>query len=58
MKQVTLEMEKSFKAHIDQLLKLKVIRPSKSRHRTMAFIVKSGTSVDPVRGKETKGKER
>lgn len=58
MKQVTLEMEKSFKAHIDQLLKLKVIRPRKSRHRTTAFIVKSGTSVDPVTGKETKGKER
>lgn len=58
MKQVTLEMEKSFKAHIEQLLKLKVIRPSKSRHRTMAFMVKSGTAADPTTEKETKGKER
>lgn len=58
MKNVTIGMEESFKAHIDQLLKLKVIRPNQSRHRTMAFIVKSGTSIDPKTGKEIKGKER
>lgn len=58
MKNVTIGMEESFKAHIDALLKLKIIRPSQSRHRTMAFIVKSGTTVDPATGKETKGKER
>lgn len=58
MKNVTIGMEESYKAHVDQLLKLGVIRPSQSRHRTMAFIVKSGTSIDPITRKETKGKER
>ncbi|GJV70066.1 Orf y [Tanacetum coccineum] len=51
-------MEASFKKHIDSLLKLGVIRPSKSRHRTMAMMVNSGTTVDPATGVETKGKER
>ncbi|CAL5349298.1 unnamed protein product [Camellia sinensis] len=41
MKHITPAMKESFKKHIDQLLQLKVIRPSKSRHRTTAFIVNS-----------------
>ncbi|GJV61603.1 Orf y [Tanacetum coccineum] len=32
--------------------------PSKSRHRTMAMIVNSRTTIDPVTGREVKGKER
>nr|WEX32083.1 polyprotein [Dioscorea bacilliform SN virus] len=58
LKHVTPAMEETFRKHIDALLKLKVIRESKSRHRTTAFIVYSGTTVDPVTGKESKGKER
>lgn len=58
LKHVTPAMEETFNKHIEALLKLKVIRPSKSRHRTTAFIVHSGTTVDPKTGKETKGKER
>ncbi|AQM50987.1 ORF3 [Wisteria badnavirus 1] len=58
LKHVTAEMEKSFKTQVDGLLKLRVIRPSKSRHRTLALLVKSGTSIDPLTGKEVKGKER
>nr|QIM56922.1 ORF3 polyprotein [Cacao swollen shoot virus] len=50
--------KENYKRHIDALLKIGVIRPSTSRHRTNAFIVHSGTIVDPVSGKETKGKER
>ncbi|KAJ9543934.1 hypothetical protein OSB04_023641 [Centaurea solstitialis] len=48
LKHVTPAMEASFKNHIDSLLKLGVIRPSSSRHRTMAMIVQ----------KEIRGKER
>ncbi|GKC15007.1 retrotransposon protein, putative, ty3-gypsy subclass [Tanacetum coccineum] len=51
-------MEASFKKHIDSLLKLEVIRPSNTRHRTMAMMVNSGTSIDPATGAEVKGKER
>nr|GEV02811.1 retrotransposon protein, putative, Ty3-gypsy subclass [Tanacetum cinerariifolium] len=40
------------------LLKIGAIRPSKSRHRTMAMIVNSGTIIDPVTGKQVKGKQR
>ncbi|CAL5441627.1 unnamed protein product [Camellia sinensis] len=58
MKHVTPAMKESFKKHIDQLLELKVIRPSKSRHRTTAFIVNSGTYIDPVTKEERRGKER
>nr|GEZ04636.1 TPA: orf y [Tanacetum cinerariifolium] len=58
LKHVTLAMEDSFKRHVDSLLKIGAIRPSKSRHRTMAMIVNSGTTIDPVTGKEVKGKER
>ncbi|GJU62048.1 Orf y [Tanacetum coccineum] len=58
LKDITPAMEASFKKHIDGLLELGVVRPSKSRHRTMAMMVNSGTSIDPVTGAEIKGKER
>ncbi|GJR64434.1 Orf y [Tanacetum coccineum] len=58
LKDITPAMEASFKKHIDSLLKLEVIRPSKSRHRTMAMMVNSGTSIDPATGAEVRGKER
>nr|GEZ76117.1 TPA: orf y [Tanacetum cinerariifolium] len=58
LKHVTPAMEDSLKKHVDSLLKIGAIRPSKSRHRTMAIIVNSGTTIDPVTGKEVKGKER
>ncbi|QOS14285.1 polyprotein [Chestnut mosaic virus] len=51
-------MEDQYRRHIDALLKIGVIRPSKSRHRTKAMIVNSGTSIDPKTGKEVRGKER
>ncbi|ATZ69530.1 ORF3 polyprotein [Cacao bacilliform Sri Lanka virus] len=57
LKHVTPAMIQSFQKHIKELLDLQVIRPSKSRHRTMAMIVASGTSIDKD-GKEVKGKER
>ncbi|CAL5352136.1 unnamed protein product [Camellia sinensis] len=57
MKHITPAMKESFKKHIDQLLDLKVIRPSKSRHRTTAFIVNSGTYIDLVTKEEKRGKE-
>nr|GEV37704.1 TPA: orf y [Tanacetum cinerariifolium] len=58
LKHVTPAMEYSFKKQVDSLLKISVIRPSKSRHRTMAMIVNLGTTIDPVTGREVKGKER
>lgn len=58
LKHVTPAMKVQFSKHIEALKKLKVIRPSTSRHRTMAMIVHSGTTVDPTTGKETRGKER
>ncbi|GKD42590.1 Orf y, partial [Tanacetum coccineum] len=58
LKDITPAMEASFKKHIDSLLKLGVIRPSKSRHRTMAMMVNSGTTIDPATGAEVRGKER
>ncbi|ATV81254.1 polyprotein [Grapevine badnavirus 1] len=58
LKHLTPSMKESFRRHTEALLKLGVIRPSKSRHRTTAMIVQSGTAVDPVTGKETRGKER
>jgi hypothetical protein len=58
LKHVTPAMKDKFKAHINALLALGVIRPSSSRHRTNAIIVQSGTTMDPVTKKETKGKER
>ncbi|GJX86864.1 Orf y [Tanacetum coccineum] len=38
LKDITPAMEASFKKHIDSLLKLGVIRPSKSRYRTMGHV--------------------
>ncbi|GJU74418.1 Orf y [Tanacetum coccineum] len=58
LKYVTPAMEDSFKKHVDSLLKIGVIRPSKSRHRTMAMIINSGTTIDLATGREIKGKER
>ncbi|GKA29579.1 Orf y [Tanacetum coccineum] len=58
LKHVTPAMEDSFKKHVDSLLKIGAIRPSKSRHRTMAMIVNSGTTIDPATRREIKGKER
>nr|GFB62023.1 TPA: orf y [Tanacetum cinerariifolium] len=46
LKHVTPTMEDSFKKHVDSLLKIGAIRPSKR------------TTIDPVTGKEVKGKER
>ncbi|GJR57817.1 ORFIII-like polyprotein [Tanacetum coccineum] len=57
LKHVTPAMEDLFRKHVDSLLKIGAIRPSKSRHRMMAMIVNSGT-IDPVTGREVKGKER
>ncbi|GJX30029.1 Orf y [Tanacetum coccineum] len=56
LKYVTPAMEDLFRKHVDSLLKIGDIRPSKSRHRTMAMIVNSGTTIDPVTGREVKGK--
>ncbi|GJZ14578.1 Orf y [Tanacetum coccineum] len=58
LKDVTPTMEDSFKKHVDSLLKIGSIRPSKSRHRTMAMIVNSRTTINPTTGREIKGKER
>ena len=58
LKHVTPVLRDSMAKHVNTLLKLGVIRPSKSRHRTTAIIVNSGTSVDPKTGKEIRGKER
>ncbi|GKE77282.1 Orf y [Tanacetum coccineum] len=58
LKDITPAMKDSFKRHIDSLLELEVIRPTRSRHRTLAMMVNSGTSIDPATGKEVKGKER
>ncbi|KAJ1685823.1 hypothetical protein LUZ63_017213 [Rhynchospora breviuscula] len=58
LKHVTPAMKEQFDKHVQALLKIGVIRPSKSRHRTMAIMVNSGTSIDPKTGAEIKGKER
>nr|UYZ57208.1 polyprotein [Banana streak IM virus] len=58
LKHVTPAMKESMKRHVDKLLELKVIRPSESKHRTTAIIVQSGTEIDPLTGKEKRGKER
>ncbi|GJV73447.1 Orf y [Tanacetum coccineum] len=51
LKHVTPSMEASFRKHVDSLLKISVIRPSKSRHRTMAMIINLGTTIDPEIGR-------
>ncbi|GJT85730.1 Orf y [Tanacetum coccineum] len=58
LKHVTPAIEDSFKKHVDSLLKSGAIRPSKSRHKTMAMVVNSGKTIDPTTGREIKGKER
>nr|ATZ69490.1 ORF3 polyprotein [Cacao swollen shoot Ghana Q virus] len=55
---VTPAQKKQYERHVDALLQIGVIRKSTSRHRTNAFIVNSGTTIDPVTGEEKKGKER
>ncbi|GJR09378.1 hypothetical protein Tco_0792030 [Tanacetum coccineum] len=45
------------KAFLEQF-KPVIDSPSKSRHRTMAMIINSGTTIDPITGREVKGKER
>ncbi|GKE89703.1 hypothetical protein Tco_1567178, partial [Tanacetum coccineum] len=57
LKHVTPAMEDSFRKHVDSLLKIGAIRPSKSRNRTMAMIVNLGITIDPVTGREVKGKD-
>ncbi|KAJ4795173.1 polyprotein [Rhynchospora pubera] len=42
LKHVTPAMKEQFDKHVQALLKIGVIRPSKSRHRTMAMMVNSG----------------
>ncbi|ACF60613.1 ORF3 [Cycad leaf necrosis virus] len=56
LKHVTPAMKEQMRKHIDKLLELKVIRPSKSRHRTTAMIVQSGTEM--VLQKDKNGKEK
>nr|UYZ57240.1 polyprotein [Banana streak OL virus] len=58
LKHVTPTMKETMAKHVQKLLELKVIRPSSSKHRTTAMIVESGTEVDPMTGKERRGKER
>ncbi|XP_042444108.1 uncharacterized protein LOC122029234 [Zingiber officinale] len=58
LKHLTPQMKESFSKHVKALLDIGVIRPSKSRHRTTAIIVNSGTTIDPKIGQEVKGKER
>ncbi|KAJ3705004.1 hypothetical protein LUZ61_008709 [Rhynchospora tenuis] len=57
LKHITPAMNEQFNKHIQALLKIGVIRPSKSRHRTMAMMVNSGTSIDPKTGQEVKENE-
>nr|GEY41883.1 ORFIII-like polyprotein [Tanacetum cinerariifolium] len=44
--------------HVDSLLEIGAIRPSKSRYRTMAMIVNLGITIDPTSEREINGKER
>ncbi|KAJ6290083.1 hypothetical protein OIU78_025907 [Salix suchowensis] len=58
LKHVTPYMKDKFAKHVKALLDLGVIRANKSRHRTTAIIVQSGTTIDPKTGKEVRGKKR
>ncbi|ATZ69472.1 ORF3 polyprotein [Cacao swollen shoot Ghana K virus] len=58
IKHLTPAMEQKFQKHVKALLDIGVIRPSKSKHRTTAFIVESGTSIDPITKQAIHGKER
>nr|QBX57843.1 polyprotein [Sugarcane bacilliform virus] len=55
---LTIQTKEAMRKHVDALLARGVIRKSSSPHRTNAFIVESGTSVDPVTKKEIRGKSR
>ncbi|GKC26652.1 Orf y [Tanacetum coccineum] len=57
LKHVTPAMEDTFRKYVDSLLKIGAIRPSKSRHRTMAMIANSGKTIDLLTGREVKGKK-
>nr|WGH47421.1 polyprotein [Theobroma cacao] len=57
LKHVTPKMEEQFRRHVKALLELGVIRPSTSRHRTIAIMMESGTEYDSS-GKQIHGKER
>ncbi|XP_064971621.1 uncharacterized protein LOC135616362 [Musa acuminata AAA Group] len=58
LKHLTPQAKEAFSKHIRALLEIGVIRPNKSRHRTTAIIVNSGTTIDLTTGMEKKGKER
>ncbi|CAD5192308.1 unnamed protein product, partial [Musa acuminata subsp. malaccensis] len=58
LKHLTPQAKEAFSKHVKALLDIGVIRPSKSKHRTTAIIVNSGTTIDPITGTEKKGKER
>ena len=58
LKHVTPAMQDSYKKHVKALLEIGVIRPSQSRHRTMAILVNSGSTIDRVTKKVIHGKER
>nr|AFO11495.1 polyprotein [Sugarcane bacilliform virus] len=55
---LTIQTKEAMRKHVDALLARGVIRKSTSPHRTNAFIVESGTSVDPITKKEIRGKPR
>ncbi|GJS59280.1 Orf y [Tanacetum coccineum] len=57
LKHVTPAMEDLFRKHVDSLLKIGAIRPSKSRHITMAMIVIRNNNY-LKQGREVRGKER
>ncbi|GJW02340.1 hypothetical protein Tco_1561196 [Tanacetum coccineum] len=57
LKHVTPAMEDTFRKYVDSLLKIGVIHPSKSRHRTMAMIANLGKTIDLLTGREVKGKK-
>ena len=58
LRHLTPQAKEAFSKHVKALLEIGIIRPSKSKHRTTAIIVNSGTTVDPITGTERKGKER
>ena len=58
LKHVTPAMQDSYRKHVKALLEIGVIRPSQSRHRTIAILVNLGSTIDPVTKKVIHGKER
>nr|AFO11492.1 polyprotein [Sugarcane bacilliform virus] len=55
---LTIQTKETMRQHIEALLARKVIKPSTSPHRTKAFIVESGTSIDPITKKEVRKSQR